>query len=69
MARLEFGDLNFDRLMEVLHYDPETGIWWWRVDGHKRGVGRIAGSFTTKDIARSRSMVSVTPVTASPFFT
>ena len=24
MAKLAYGDLNFERLKEVLHYDPET---------------------------------------------
>jgi hypothetical protein len=46
--------LTAERLRELLHYDPETGKWTWRVDRHRRNNGTGAIVARAGDLAGSR---------------
>jgi hypothetical protein len=36
------------RLQELLHYDPETGVWTWKVDLGRARTGSIAGGINSE---------------------
>jgi hypothetical protein len=43
------GELTQERLKEVMHYDPETGLFIWKVSAPPNGkIGSVAG-YTRKD--------------------
>lgn len=45
--------LTQEKLKELLHYCPDTGVFTWRVAASKRvRVGEVAGSFNTLGYAR-----------------
>ena len=46
--RLYRDQLTHERLLEVLHYDPDTGVFTWKVAvGSKIKAGKTAGSLTS----------------------
>jgi hypothetical protein len=44
-AEKEFLMLTYERLRELLHYDPETGIFTWKVGRQKVKKNSEAGHF------------------------
>ena len=54
--------LTQERLRELLHYDPETGVFTWRIRRGRAAAGRIAGS------VRKRSGYVMVRVDRAPCF-
>ena len=46
------NDLTTDRLREVLSYDPETGLFHWKISTSQLKAGAIAGCPTSKGYIR-----------------
>jgi hypothetical protein len=44
--------LTQERLKEILHYDPETGVWRWLVTRGGRAAGSIAGTLDSDGYRR-----------------
>jgi hypothetical protein len=47
--------VTHERLLELLRYDPHTGIFYWRSDGYRRKAGAVAGRATTSYPYKGRS--------------
>lgn len=48
------ADLTPERLREVLNYNPETGVFTWRVRMGNRRAGEVAGSINTQGYVQLR---------------
>lgn len=46
--------LTAERLREVLGYDPETGVFWWKVAPRGQRVGQVTGTLKNEGYIRIR---------------
>jgi hypothetical protein len=46
------AQLTQARLRELLHYDPDTGVWTWRVPKGRAKAGQLAGFISKKGYRR-----------------
>jgi hypothetical protein len=54
-SRPRHDELTAERLRNLLHYDPATGVFAWRVsDGHRRIVGAAAGGKNSEGYRKIR---------------
>jgi hypothetical protein len=52
MAKQSAGPLSLERLKEVLHYDADARVFYWRADRGKNKAGSVAGSVQTDGYSR-----------------
>lgn len=46
--------LTAERLRELLHFDPQTGVFTWRAGASKQKPGRVAGALVAEGYIRIR---------------